>query len=126
MVTAAQPGKRVLLVEDDCLLREMASLVLAGEGYRVATASNGKDAIHRLRHFERPNLILLDLMMPGMDGWQFRQELKKDANLASIPVVVVSAADDLEKEASSLGAAAYLQKPVDGEKLIEAVRRCCQ
>ncbi len=125
MVAQAQLSKRVLLIEDDFLLRELVTMVLAGEGYMVASASNGEDAFQRLRHYEKPNLILLDLMMPGMDGWHFREEQKKDPQLASIPVVVISALGDIEEKASSLGAAACLQKPVDAAKLLATVRRCC-
>jgi CheY-like chemotaxis protein len=125
MVAESTPAKRVLLIEDDFLLREMATMVLAGEGYMVATACNGKDAIDRLHRCERPNLILLDLMMPGMDGWHFCEERKKDPELAAIPIVVISAVGDLEAKAACLGAAAYLQKPVDAEKLLETVRHCC-
>jgi CheY-like chemotaxis protein len=64
-------------------------------------------------------------MMPGMDGWRFRQEQKEDPALASIPVVVISALGDIEQKASVLDAAEYLQKPVDSNKLLETVRRCC-
>jgi len=125
METQPHPAKRVLLIEDDFLLREMVTMVLGGVGYMVATATNGADAFQRLRHYEKPQLILLDLMMPGMDGWHFREEQKKDPQLASIPVVVISALGDLEEMASSLGAAAYLKKPVESAKLLETVRCCC-
>jgi CheY-like chemotaxis protein len=91
----------------------------------VATASNGTDAFQRLRHYERPNLILLDLMMPGMDGWRFREEQQQDPNLAGIPIIVISALADIEQNASTLGAADYLQKPVERARLLDAVRRCC-
>ena len=125
MVAAPHPPRRVLLIEDDFLLRELVTLVLGGEGYMVATASNGTDAFQRLRHYERPNLILLDLMMPGMDGWRFREEQQQDPNLAGIPIIVISALADIEQNASTLGAADYLQKPVERARLLDAVRRCC-
>jgi CheY-like chemotaxis protein len=125
VATTTHPPKRVLLIEDDFLLREMVTLVLGGDGFMVATACDGKDAFERLRHFEKPNLILLDLMMPGMDGWQFRQEQRADPALASIPVVVISALGDIEQKSATLGACAYLQKPVEPGKLLETVRRCC-
>jgi two-component system response regulator MprA len=125
METQPHPAKRVLLIEDDFLLREVVTMVLGGEGYMVATASNGADAFQRLRLYEKPQLILLDLMMPEMDGWHFREKQKKDTQLESIPVVLISALGDLEEKASSLGAAAFLQKPVDAAMLLETVRRCC-
>jgi CheY-like chemotaxis protein len=125
VASATHPPKRVLLIEDDFLLREMITLVLGGDGFMVATACDGKDAFERLRHFDKPNLILLDLMMPGMDGWRFRQEQKGDPILASIPVVVISALGDIEQKASDLGAYDYLQKPVEPGKLLDTVRRCC-
>ena len=117
--------KRVLLVDDNIVTREMMSLILAGEGYRVATASNGAEAIDRLRHYEKPDLILLDLRMPVMDACQFCEQQKQDQSLADIPVVVLSAASDVAEKASSLGAATYLQKPVDTAKLLDTVRHCC-
>ena len=117
--------KRVLLVEDNIVTREMLSLVLAGEGYRVAAASNGADAIERLRHYERPDLILLDLRMPVMDGCTFCEQRKQDQSLADIPVVVFSGASDVAEQASALGVTTYLQKPVDTSRLLDAVRHCC-
>jgi CheY-like chemotaxis protein len=114
-----------LLIDDDFLLREMVTLTLAAEGYMVATASNGEDALQRLRNYERPNLILLDLSMPVMDGCHFCAQRKQDPDLASIPVVVISAAGDIEQKARALGARGYLQKPVDRGMLLDLIQRCC-
>ncbi len=124
-MAAPHTGKRVLLVEDDFLLREMLTMLLAGEGYMVATAADGEDALRRLRTYERPDLILLDLMMPHMDGWRFRQEQQRDPNLAPIPVVVFSAAGDVERKSSALAARSYLQKPVESRTLLDTVHTCC-
>jgi CheY-like chemotaxis protein len=126
MVAAPVPSKRVLLIDDDFLLREMVTLTLAGEGYMVATACNGEDAFQRLRHYERPHLILLDLALPGMDGCRFREQQRQDPQLASIPVVIFSAAGDIEQKAATLGASDYLQKPVQTGQLLDTVRRCCR
>jgi CheY-like chemotaxis protein len=112
-------------VEDDFLLREMITLTLTGEGFRVATAANGEDAFQRLRNFERPDVILLDLMMPVMDGCRFCDQQKQDPRLAAIPVVILSAVGDIEEQARTLGARSYLQKPVEMAKLVETVRDCC-
>lgn len=85
MVAAPHPRKRVLVVDDDFVTREMLSIVLAGDGYRVAAACNGEDALERLRSFERPDLILLDLKMPVMDGCTFCKERLQDRELAPSP-----------------------------------------
>jgi CheY-like chemotaxis protein len=125
MVTAAHPAKRVLLVDDNFVTRETMSLILGGAGYQVATAANGQDALERLRAHESPNLILLDLDMPVMDGMTFCQRRKQDGRLAAIPLVLVSSADDLAEKASSVGADSYLQKPVDSILLLDVLQRCC-
>jgi CheY-like chemotaxis protein len=125
MATAAHPAKRVLLVDDNFVTRETMNLILAGAGYQVVTAANGQDALERLRAHESPNLILLDLDMPVMDGMTFCQRRKQDGRLAAIPLVLVSSADDLAEKASSVGADSYLQKPVDSIQLLDVLQRCC-
>ena len=94
------------------------------EGYTVETAENGKRALERLGSGVGACVILLDLMMPVMDGWQFRQEQIRDASLADIPVIVVSAAgrERLEK----IHANAYLSKPVDLDELLGCVTQFCR
>jgi CheY-like chemotaxis protein len=125
MFPARTTGRRVLLVENDFLTREAVTLVLAGEGYMVAAAANGREALERLHHYSPPDLILLDLTMPEMDGRQFRSEQVRDDSLAAIPVLVVSASGDAPQQANALGAAGCLQKPVETGQLLDAVRRCC-
>ncbi len=115
----------ILVVEDDAITRDALTLVLESEGYRVASAANGQEALDRLRGDGRPCVILLDLMMPVKDGWQFRAEQGKDPELSSIPVIVCSADGNVEQKAASLGAAGYLQKPVDFEQLLREVQRHC-
>jgi CheY-like chemotaxis protein len=114
----------VLIVEDDLDTREMLGRFLELEGYRVETAENGKRAPERLGSGMGACVILLDLMMPVMDGWQFRQEQIRDASLADIPVIVVSAAgrERLEK----IHANAYLSKPVDLDELLGCVTQFCR
>ena len=111
--------KTVLLVEDDDTLRGAMRLVLQWEGYRVECAGDGYEALELLHRPERPSLILLDLMLPVLDGWQFRQALKDDARLAAIPVVVVSALE----AGRSLDVAGHIQKPFRPEELLDVVRR---
>ena len=114
----------VLIVEDDSDTREMLGRFLELEGYTVETAENGRRALERLGSGVGACVILLDLMMPVMDGWQFRQEQIRDATLASIPVIVVSAAgrERLEK----IHANAYLSKPVDLDELLGCVTQFCR
>jgi CheY-like chemotaxis protein len=119
MSSDSPSGRSVLLVEDDPTLLGAMKMVLEWEGYEVACATNGQEALEMLRAGERPALILLDVMMPVLDGWQFREEQKRDPDLASIPVVVVSAVEG----AGSLDAAGHIQKPFEVEELLETLRR---
>jgi CheY-like chemotaxis protein len=93
------------------------------EGFTVEVAANGKQALDRLNAGMHPCVILLDLMMPVMDGWQFRSQQKRDAELASIPVIVVSAAG--KERIADIEANAYLTKPVDLEQLLAEVTQYC-
>lgn len=82
----------IMIVDDDPDIRETLSLLLEAEGHEVVCTANGQEALDRLREGVRPCLILLDLMMPVMDGFQFRAEQRRDAVLAPIPVVAITAA----------------------------------
>ncbi len=121
---AATPHKRILLIDDNPMTREAISMILAGVGYCVALANNGADALHRLREHRRPDLILLDLAMPVLDGQHFRREQQQDQTLTSIPIVIFSGAERAEEEAVALGAAGCLHKPVDLGRLLQVVERC--
>ncbi len=124
-MAATHHGKRLLIIDDDFITQESMSTLLASDGYRVATACNGQDALERLHGYEKPDLILLDLKMPVMDGCHFCAARQKDVRLASIPVVIVSGMSDVAEQAAALGAARYLQKPVDVVELLHALRECC-
>jgi CheY-like chemotaxis protein len=113
----------VFVVEDDVDTRDMVGRFLELEGFRVELASNGKQALERLNAGVHPCVILLDLMMPVMDGWQFRRQQVLDHNLAEIPVIVVSAAG--KDRIADIDANAYLSKPVDLEQLLERVSEYC-
>jgi CheY-like chemotaxis protein len=113
----------VLIVEDDRDLREMMAQLLTLEGYETATVSNGREALDYLHHTRTPNVILLDLMMPVMDGWEFHRQLEADPAIAPVPVIVLSALDQVR--ASNIHAAAYLKKPLDFERLLDLVRTYC-
>jgi CheY-like chemotaxis protein len=116
-------GKRILVVEDDASTREALAVLLEAQGYAVSRAANGREALDRLRGRERPHLILLDLMMPVMSGWEFCRRRQQDPALAAIPVVVVSGTKDAARSAAALGAAACLKKPVGFEELVEVVHQ---
>jgi CheY-like chemotaxis protein len=111
-----------LIVEDNVVTREAMRALLEATGYGVACAANGQEALDYLRRAEPPDVILLDLTMPVMTGWQFRHEQQQDAGLALIPVVLVSAERDLPGIADSLQAASYFPKPVEPDGLLERVR----
>ena len=113
----------VLVVEDTAIAREPLVKLLGYEGYRAIGVTNGQEALELLRAGPRPAIILLDLVMPVMDGWEFLRQRERDPSLASIPVVVVSAGDPGLARATALGAVAFLQKPVDPGNLASEVRR---
>ncbi|HTM22199.1 MAG TPA: response regulator [Kofleriaceae bacterium] len=122
-------SRRVLIVEDDDDISESMADLLEGEGYKVGRAADGAQALRLLRAADgnRPGLILLDLMMPRMDGYQFRAEQRADPALAGIPVLVMSAAGDMEARAAELGAGGYLKKPFrDLDAIVAAVNRLYQ
>ena len=113
----------VLIVEDDPDTREMLTSFLQLEGFQTATASNGREALDRLTDGVNADVIVLDLMMPVMDGWQFRQRQVEDARLARIPTIVVSAAG--RDRMAQISADAYLAKPIDIEELLSRVTQFC-
>ena len=117
----------VLVVEDDLDIRESIAETLDDEGFHVAAAANGREALRKLEGAGgAPCVILLDLMMPDMDGWQFRKEQARNPTLATIPVVVVSADGNVGETAQSLGAAGHLRKPIQIHELVEMVLRFCK
>jgi CheY-like chemotaxis protein len=116
----SQPGRgrTILLVEDDEIVRRAIQMVLEWEGYHVQCANNGQEALDVLRSGQRqPCLILLDIMMPVLDGEQFRQEQLRDPSLASIPVIVVSAASFAE----AVSAVHHIHKPFEVQELLDAI-----
>lgn len=118
----ANPGSLLVIDDDHDILLSLQD-VLEVEGYRVITASSGREALEYLREGLRPDLILLDLMMPEVSGWAFRARQRADPALASIPVVVVSGQGLSAQQVSQLGVAGYLPKPVDLDMLLDTVAR---
>jgi CheY-like chemotaxis protein len=118
-----QRKQKILLVDDDRDVIDALRLVLSEEGYEVATASNGYEALVYLKsHSPLPALILLDVMMPIMDGYEFRIEQQRDPSIALIPVVVVTAGAIGERVAE-MGVTALLRKPFDLERLLGELAR---
>jgi len=108
---------RVLVVDDDEDIRETLSEILGANGFEVSTASNGREALARLRATPHA-LVVLDLMMPVMTGWEFREAQMRDAAIATVPVIVISAA----RAPRHVDAVAFLPKPFDVDRLLDLAR----
>jgi signal transduction histidine kinase len=117
---ASLPG-RILVVEDDRQILAIISLLLEDEGYEIQTATDGKQALARLREGPSPDLIILDLMLPSLDGWEFRTIQRADPALARIPVLAVSA--DSSAKAQAIDATSFLRKPFGAEDLLDRVHK---
>ena len=118
---APAAGPTVLVVDDDAAARTLMARVLGREGYRVVLAAGGEEGL-RLARERRPDLVTLDVMMPGLDGWEVLAALKGDPALADIPVVMLTVVDDRHM-GLALGASEYLTKPVDRRRLAAVLRR---
>ena len=118
------PGKRILAVDDDPLILRLLQVNLEIENYDVLLAHDGQEACE-VAIAEKPDLILLDIMMPRMDGLQACKELKANPEVSDIPVVFLSAKAQQEDidEGLALGASAYLTKPFEPDQLIEVIER---
>jgi two-component system response regulator MprA len=113
----------LLVIDDDHDILLSLEDALETEGYRVTTARTGREALEWLKGGLRPDLILLDLMMPDISGWAFRALQRADAQFASIPVVVVSGQGLNARDIAKLGVAGYLPKPLDLDELLATVAR---
>lgn len=120
-------GKLILIVEDDSDIRDAFAEILTDlNGYEVAVAENGRLALDLLKSTSRlPDLILLDVLMPVLDGFGFRNEQLQDERLKDIPIVVLSASHRITDLAEKMQAKAYLKKPINIEDLIDAVDQFC-
>jgi CheY-like chemotaxis protein len=111
--------KHILIVEDSPDVQELLRKLLTGVGYEVRCCFNGRDALSSLRSTSHlPNVILLDLMMPDMDGYEFRQEQEKDSRIAEVPIVVMTAGGEVQFKAIKVGAKGHLRKPFESIDLI--------
>ncbi len=120
-VTTSGHGPVILLVEDNAHSIELLTLYLGGAGFQVAVARDGEDGLAQVARL-RPAAILLDILLPRLDGWEFLNRVKADAALADIPVIIVSMVDEPGK-GYALGAAKYLTKPVSRDELLATLRR---
>jgi CheY-like chemotaxis protein len=116
-------ARRILVIEDELDLLFPIAELLKDEGYEVLAASDGAEAMRYLRE-EKPDLVILDLSMPRMSGWEFSGFKRDDPQIADIPVILLSGNRDIEKHAQELGAVAWLAKPLQGAALVETVKRC--
>ena len=114
--------KTILIIEDDPTISLCVQLYLEMHGYKAIVAYNGFDALELLKKIEMPNLILLDMQMPVMNGWQFSSEfLAKYDHLA--PIVVMAASANIEQQAKEISATGWIGKPFDLDKLLEIVKK---
>jgi CheY-like chemotaxis protein len=116
---------QVLVVDDDASLREIYAEALREHGHDVRTAADGKAALKLLQNGWKPCIVFLDLRMPGMDGWELSRRLREDERYQALPVVVVAGHLLIEHEAAQIGAAAWLRKPFDLERLDQQTRALC-
>lgn len=115
---------RVLVIDDDRGMRDSLAMVLENEGLEAMVATNGAEAMECLRQLSRaPDLIILDLMMPVMNGWDFRSAQLADPQLAAIPTVVLTADTDASRQANELAVSHCLYKPIDVDSLLDVVAR---
>jgi CheY-like chemotaxis protein len=118
----------VLVVDDDADIRELLRVALTADGYTVAGVPDGREALHYLRSHADTCIVLLDLLLPVMDGARFRAAQVRDRALAWIPLVVMSAAVDADRRAREIGARRLVRKPLDLDEVRQALRTigCCQ
>lgn len=121
--------KHVLIVEDNHDIREALESVIRDDGYSVYSVQNGKEALRALKMIPGRSLILLDMMMPVMNGWEFFEEVRVNNTIASLPIVVVSAlgaASALATGDKKLSAIGYIKKPIVLDGLLETVQTHCE
>ena len=115
--------KTIMVIEDENDIRSSLKEILELEGYDVLTAENGQDALNVLKQSTKPNLILLDMKMPVMNGWEFAENFRKTYDSSS-PIVVVTAAADSEQRAKDINATGWISKPFELNDLLKKIKEC--
>jgi CheY-like chemotaxis protein len=123
MATRAAPHGPILIVDDHADTRDTLAEILQDEGYQVVCFSNGQEALAYLQTHPAPCMILLDLIMPVMDGWEFRRRQRGDPSLCRIPIAILSGANQGEQQEAELDAVGYFVKPVNLPQLLQTVAR---
>jgi CheY-like chemotaxis protein len=119
-------GQHVLIVEDDPDLREALELIIGSDGYSVASARDGKEALNRLAAGLKPSVIVVDLLMPVMNGWELCEELSLDPNLGSIPVILMSASGGPMLPPRPKSLVRLFRKPFTFLQLLQAIEKGCE
>ena len=114
--------RAILVIDDDNDVRELLKAALMADGYDVATAADGRDALHYLRSHDAPSVIVLDLMLPDMDGAHFRAAQLRDRSLAWIPVVAISGVVGGREQVRGFGVDQFVQKPLDLDEVFTRIR----
>ncbi|MFQ5888356.1 MAG: response regulator transcription factor [Candidatus Hydrothermarchaeales archaeon] len=117
-------SKRILLVDDEIDIRSVYTKMLEKEGYEVATAKDGKKALEKLSEF-KPHLVILDIMMPGMDGWEVAKKIRKDQVLGDIPIIILSVKSEIEDKVKSIEEAKtdrHLAKPIEFSEILGTIK----
>lgn len=117
-------GARVLIAEDEANIAESLSFILGREGHEVLAVADGAAALRQL-HGELPDLLILDVMLPGLNGFEVLKAIKSDPRLKSLPVIVLTAKTQPQDRelAEAIGVSAYLTKPFSNRDIVEQVRR---
>jgi|SRR5579871_2199371 len=129
VMTAGAPSAvrtfRVLVVEDDPITRAGMAVILGREGFETITVANGEEALTCLRTGPPPDLILLDMLMPVLDGWHFLDRLHAEAPKSPIPIILLTTLTILSLEwAQAHGCCGFIRKPIDPEEMLVEIRRC--
>jgi two-component system, chemotaxis family, chemotaxis protein CheY len=116
--------KTLLVVEDETVAREGLAVILRQEGYEVILAANGEEALHRLRIRPEPDLIVLDMLMPVLDGWHFLRRLQREEGQPTIPIIVTTGTSLTPEWAKDHGCQGFVRKPIELENLLAEISRC--
>jgi CheY-like chemotaxis protein len=116
--------KLILVVEDNHVAREGLAVILRQKCYGVVLAKDGEEALNLLRAVPRPDLILLDMLMPVLDGWHFLERLKHEAPQPPIPIIITTGTNLTREWAETHGCQGFVRKPIDTEELLDEIRRC--